>query len=1406
MKKLYYIFIIIVLLAGTSISAQIPNNWTDSRQIDENNKPLYYNNLIYIKFKHDLHLNLKKKEKVQYQYSEFGINSVDKILNNYNVQNIENSFRLSNNLPQKVKNRIQTNQKLTDLSKIFTVKISSPHNVLSAISELNHNPNIEYAELVPINYPLAVPNDSLYPELQHLPQIHAEEAWDIFKGEDSDSTIVIGICDTGTNWNHSDLTDNLWQNLGEDADGDGKVIVYDDSLKKYVFDPGDENNIDDDGNGYVDDFIGWDFLDNYAEDSQGNDPMDYHNHGSHVAGIAAGVTNNANGIASISWNVKYLPTSHSSPKFQNILRGYEGIVYLAEMGCDIINCSWGGGGYSKTDQEAIDYAKQLGSIIVMAAGNNNNSLPFYPSSYSNVVSVASVASNDNKAYYSNYNQAVDISAPGGDVRVDGGILSCVKNGGYSRFQGTSMASPFTAGLFGLVKAYHPNWTNEQIITQIVETTDDIDTLNTKYIGYLGTGRINALRALTEEVGPVKKTLKLSFVNVKPDDSLANNKAIEPGEIIRLTIAVRNYSLLTGSNATTFKITSKDPDIEIINDSLISPLAKDAITILPAEFKVKIADNVQSKFVQITLHASSSDAEILSGETMNFEIPINAGGILVWEGRDHGLGFSGGFIHDFLNNQGVKTLYTTNFPSNLVGYDVVFLSFGTLASGASSETFDDWKADEVMDFIKSGGKLYIEATDGLGWDQRHNNELLTMLGIDSTADGDTDHNLDSLIGQNTALTKDMSFNNFTISSFNSVDLLFPNSNGIPAFLDSSYGVVAIQNSSGEFGQKTFVSAYPLSILIDKAKPNNRYELVKRIFGFLGVEFDYIVPRFTYNPKTGHAPLEVSFNETAFASKDVTQWAWNFDNNNSVEANTQSKKFTYEIPGDFQPELTLIDGELVHRTSNPIYIFDGQSAAYYNNSGRSLLVDTNFNITSPITFEAWIYPNSLGQGNYGRIVDKNQFSLFLESNNKLRFIVEHQDGSQTDIATSPNSITFNTWQHVAATFDGDTTFHLYINGVDQELSYRKGPGSGEIDDNHNDPLVIGNRYSWSRAFNGKIDEFRLWNSAKSTNSIKSTMLHKLTGHEKDLILYYQFEEGNGDTVEDKSDFDRTLTLAADWRQGWHEGRIQTQPKSKSYCEDETALLEVKTINPGYDYIYEWYKDNEKLNDDERIFGSNTKIISIDGFNPSDTGEYFVIIRDPEMGDNEYSNKVRLSIDYKPQITIQPTKESHLDEGQRLELSIEAVGDGIEYQWYKNDEMIGGAYNPEFIIENTVVDDRGYYYCQVYNDCGDIYSDTAAVYILSGVDDIDLNKRTKLKIIPNPINDFTKISFELNQNSNIKLELFSAIGNKIAILKNEFYTKGNYQFSLSYQDLMLTSGVYYIVLKTQYSVQTNILVVDK
>jgi subtilisin family serine protease len=524
MKKFYLLIVALMVVVMTSMMLTEKN---DSQQTTlptmGKSQPMFLKGMITIKLKEGV-----GEFDVQKGLVSFNIPSLDAKVNKFEVDLLEKRFRYN---PQKLRDD------LPDLSRIYIIEFPETYPVTKVAREFSKDPNIEYAEPIPVNYLLEEPNDPLYDQLHHLEQIKADSAWDIHKGEDGEEEVVIAIVDSGTEWDHEDLVDNIWQNMGEDFDGDGKTIEF--TGGEWIFDPDDENGVDDDGNGYIDDLIGWNFY------LSGNDPNPTPGtyswgHGTLMGGYASATTNNNIGVASISWNLSIMPIQ--AGWYNYTLQAYNAIIYAAENGADVISNSWGYyDWYSQANFEAVTYAKSLGSIIVGGAANSNQFRIMYPAAYPGVLGVAALNHLDIKAGYSNFGPHIAVSAPGGDGSGSNyELLTTTVNNSYTSASGTSCATPIVAGLSGLVKSYHPEWTSDQVITQVLGTADTIDYLNPGYENLLGSGRINAYRALTDTGVTLDQEIALDLFYSEFQD-FDSNQIPEPGDTISLSLKLINYN-------------------------------------------------------------------------------------------------------------------------------------------------------------------------------------------------------------------------------------------------------------------------------------------------------------------------------------------------------------------------------------------------------------------------------------------------------------------------------------------------------------------------------------------------------------------------------------------------------------------------------------------------------------------------------------------------------------------------------------------------------------------------------------------------------------------------------------------------------------------------------------------------
>jgi hypothetical protein len=415
-------------------------------------------------------------------------------------------------------------KKLVDLSLIYQVKFSPAVDIEKAMAVVNASGVVEYAEPHYIHEMYFIPNDTDIVVQYAIGKINAYNAWDVWTG---DTNTVIGIVDSGTDWDHPDLQGNTKYNWNDPIDG-----------------------IDNDNDGFVDNFRGWDVSEN------DNDPTVVSSfHGSHVSGCADAVTNNTTGIASPAYNCKFFGVKTSLDNSQVIDNGYDGIVYAADHGANIINCSWGRTGFrSVFEQQTIDYCTfNKDVLVVAAAGNDGMETDHYPSSYANVISVAATQSNDNVANYSNYGVNIDVCAPGSN------IYATWYNDSYASLDGTSMASPIAAGCAAMIKSRFPSLNALQVGEQLRTTCDNIYNVGTNifYQSKLGKGRVNLFKAVTDSLSPGVIVQSNRFTDRADEVYL-------PGDTIDMITTFEN--LLRPTANLTCSLVTTSPDVTIIQNN------------------------------------------------------------------------------------------------------------------------------------------------------------------------------------------------------------------------------------------------------------------------------------------------------------------------------------------------------------------------------------------------------------------------------------------------------------------------------------------------------------------------------------------------------------------------------------------------------------------------------------------------------------------------------------------------------------------------------------------------------------------------------------------------------------------------------------------------------------------------
>ena len=594
-----------------------------------------------------------------------GVSSVIIVFEEENVKSLRSKVKsqitnLKHLFPDTPMKRIAQSSELSsaarNLQNMYIADVSEDENINEVIDELNAMPEVKYAEPnFPVK-PLALPNDPWFNDqwgLRNVQQYYLAVIDGVqtntrgYYGEDIDwdaawenpafptNEVIVAVIDSGVDYTHPDITNQMWVNNNEIPD----------------------NGIDDDLNGYIDDYRGYDFF--YMD----CEPDDNYGHGTHVAGTIAAETDNNIGVAGVCPSAKIMAL-----KFMNkdgagyISDSALALKYAADNGAKIINNSWGLNIMIQSLGDAIEYAAEKGCVIISAAGNDDTTQKLYPAGYADSFAVAATTSKDKKADFSNYGDWIDFCAPGKDILSlrakntdmysdDAPLVHIVDTNLYLA-NGTSMASPHAAGAAAILASKnpgHPGWVYGKIIAA---TSDNIDHRNPTYIDKLGSGRININSMLNYDEPAMFVKAKLPLFS---DFSM---EFIGAGTTTNLSITISSwtYSL---SNVT------------VVVSNLTDGISLSATSV----FIGNIAANFSTNLPEGTVLLSTG----MSKKTRNEEVLVQV--------------FADGILKDETT---VSFIVYNGFPSSV--------------------TVADWNNDGKKEFITtSGGTIYVYDNRGfLKW--------------------------------------------------------------------------------------------------------------------------------------------------------------------------------------------------------------------------------------------------------------------------------------------------------------------------------------------------------------------------------------------------------------------------------------------------------------------------------------------------------------------------------------------------------------------------------------------------------------------------------------------------------------------------------------------------------------------
>ncbi len=729
---------------------------------------------------------------------EFGIPEIDNLAKDFGLREIK---RL-------IYGKITDDAKIYGLDRYYLLIFENEINALTLSDLFKNITGIEEA-CPDVAMPLFItPNDPLYPQQWHLPKIKAPKGWEITKG---DSTVAVGPVDSGVDWDHEDIYDKLWVNPGEDINGNGKFDY-----------PGDLNGIDDDGNGYVDDIIGFRFYPSLGWDPSPTEPGN--DHGTHVFGIAVAATDNGIGVAGVGWKPKGMAFKCGDGQYIYLSAAVNAIYYAGNKGAVATNHSYGGYSQYAPERDAIIWAHDTKNVTVCAAaGNDNVSTPHYPANYPNVIAVAATSSADIKTSWSNYGTWIDVCAPGEN------ILSTIPNNGYANFAGTSMASPIVCGIASMIRSLHPSWTSYKVDSAIMRSCDNIDSLNPGYAGLLGWGRVNLYRALAQTV--------YSNISVR-DFYFDGDGRPEPGEVVKMYLKLYNEKYWQNASNILITVSTNDPDISFSDNTIQVPSLNNGDSIITTDyFEFSVSGDIRFSYFYINISSNPQT-----------EKPYDTLRILI------------GYPGIVLVNDANSRFFERFYDSTLVHLGVVFETWRVDKEGLhsfhahprnlfiwftgndSTEVLSNEEIDSITNYLLTGGKFFI-SSQFLAEDANSQNFITNILKtqivqnnvINRWVKGYTGDPIGDGVHFRITAGGDGAGNAIHVDKITSLtgadtSLYYTNSAG-----SANYGPCAVRYDSGIY--KTLYFAFPFEAIDNTwANHTTREELMAKILAWFGVNVE------------------------------------------------------------------------------------------------------------------------------------------------------------------------------------------------------------------------------------------------------------------------------------------------------------------------------------------------------------------------------------------------------------------------------------------------------------------------------------------------------------------------------------------------------------------------------------------
>ncbi|MBM3322468.1 T9SS type A sorting domain-containing protein [candidate division WOR-3 bacterium] len=604
----------------------------------------------------------------------FGIPALDELSRRLRVDDITKLMRYPNP---------STTARALGCDLQYVVQFDESFSVAEAIELYQALPEVEHVCPNALMKMDETPNDPLFVSQWHLAKVQAPAGWTLGKG---DTSVLNMVVDDGGDWLHPDLAANVWINHPEDINSNGRF----DTL--WAPD-GDLDGLDQDGNGYTDDVIGFDMVDGEPNPM----PVAPDNHGSHCFGNVNAVTNNSVGVAGATWNNRSVNVRCGGGGYVNLGAAMAAIYYGIPLNVWAYSMSFGGSTRYEPMAAACLEAWNSGAVLFGSAGNEGLERMRYPASYDGVECVAASGQGDTKANFSNFGEWVDLTAPGVNIYT----TVTRATGNYGAMDGTSMSCPLAAGVATWVKCWYPSGSNQTILDIVHAACDTMpDQLYRE--GKLGAGRVNMAKAILPFF---RCNLRVSAVRFN-DASGNGNGRPDPGEAVGVIVTYANTSGWRDATGVSATLACAVSGVEVTKSSATFPDIPAGSTgnCSADSFVITIADWVPPQNVRLLFTASASPEPAYPDEA--YVVRVGEPRVLIVD-DDGGSDFEK-YYKAACDSNGVLyhtyAIQTAGSPSaeTLAHYPVVFWFTGN----ETSNTLTPTDVANLTAFLNSGRNLML----------------------------------------------------------------------------------------------------------------------------------------------------------------------------------------------------------------------------------------------------------------------------------------------------------------------------------------------------------------------------------------------------------------------------------------------------------------------------------------------------------------------------------------------------------------------------------------------------------------------------------------------------------------------------------------------------------------------------